>query len=64
MKEPGNREKPAKHTGQSEDHGRAERKAPLSQAIHARVNRPHKGDVGRPQANEEIFQGSKMKELR
>jgi hypothetical protein len=35
----------------------------LAEDIRARANRPHKGDVGRPGTNEEVFQGSKMKEL-
>lgn len=36
----------------------------LSEAIRARTNHPHKGDVGRPGTNEEVFQGSKEKELK
>ncbi len=36
----------------------------LSEDIRAQVERPHKGDVGRPGTNEEIFQGSKQRELR
>lgn len=36
----------------------------LGQQIRAHTNRPHKGDVGRPGTNEEVFQGSKMKELK
>ncbi len=36
----------------------------LGQEIRAQIRRPHKGDVGRPGTNEEIFQGSKMKELK
>ncbi len=35
----------------------------LGQDIRAHANRPHKGDVGRPGTNEEVFQGSKQKEL-
>ena len=38
--------------------------ASLGDEIRARTNRPHKGDVGRPGTNEEVFQGSKEKELR
>lgn len=38
-------------------------KPTLSQQVRARLDRPHKGDVGRPGTNEEVFQGSKMKEL-
>ncbi|HZZ39054.1 MAG TPA: hypothetical protein VFE06_07980 [Acidobacteriaceae bacterium] len=36
----------------------------LSEDIRARIERPHKGDVGRPGTNEEIFQGSKQRELK
>jgi hypothetical protein len=36
----------------------------LNQDIRARIERPHKGDVGRPGTNEEIFQGSKQRELK
>jgi hypothetical protein len=36
----------------------------LNADIRARIARPHKGDVGRPETNEEIFQGFKEKELR
>ena len=37
--------------------------ASLEQDIRARTMRPHKGDVGREGTNEEIYQGSKMREL-
>jgi hypothetical protein len=40
-----------------------ESKTSLSEEIHAHTNRPHKGDVGRPGTNEEIYQGSKQREL-
>ncbi|HEY6446701.1 MAG TPA: hypothetical protein VIY53_09600 [Acidobacteriaceae bacterium] len=33
-------------------------------SVRARIARPHKGDVGRPGTNEEIYQGSKVTELR
>lgn len=36
----------------------------LNRDIRERSERPHKGDVGRPGTNEEIFQGSKQKELK
>jgi len=36
----------------------------LNEDIRARIEHPHKGDVGRPGTNEEIFQGSKQKELK
>lgn len=35
----------------------------LGQDIREHTNRPHKGDVGRPGTNEEVYQGSKQKEL-
>jgi hypothetical protein len=31
----------------------------LNEDIRARIARPHKGDVGRPETNEEIYQGSR-----
>ena len=48
---------------ESEDHG-VERQPALGKQISAQTNRPHKGDVGRPGTNEEVFQGSKEKELK
>jgi len=33
----------------------------LGKQIRARTNRPHKGDVGRPGTNEEVYQGSKTR---
>jgi hypothetical protein len=43
----------------------AEPKKPsLNQEIRARVKHEHKGDVGMPGTNEEVFQGSKQKELK
>jgi hypothetical protein len=38
--------------------------ATLGEDIRARVKHVHKGDVGMPGTNEEIFQGSKGKELK
>lgn len=38
--------------------------ASLSEDIRARTLRPHKGDVGRPETNEEVYQGSKEKEIK
>lgn len=35
----------------------------LNQSVRARIVRPHKGDVGGPGTNEEIYQGSKVREL-
>jgi hypothetical protein len=51
----------AKERDQESDRVRAH--TPLGREIRERIARPHKGDVGRPETNEEIFQGSKMKEL-
>jgi hypothetical protein len=33
----------------------------LNEDIRARIARPHKGDVGRPETNDEIYQGSKQR---
>lgn len=50
---------------ESETHGmeRAPSTTSLEEDIRARTNHPHKGDVGRPGTNEEVFQGSKTKEV-
>ena len=48
---------------ENQDHG-MERQPSLGEQISAHTNRPHKGDVGRPGTNEEVFQGSKTKELK
>ncbi len=40
-----------------------EREPTLGEEIRARVKHVHKGDVGVPGTNEEVFQGSKTKEL-
>lgn len=37
--------------------------AGVNASVRPRIVHPHKGDVGRPGTNEEIFQGSKAKEL-
>lgn len=34
----------------------------LNEDIRARIERPHKGDVGRPETNDEIYQGSKQRQ--
>ncbi len=39
-------------------------KTSLGHDIRERIERPHKGDVGRSETNEEIYQGSKQKELK
>jgi hypothetical protein len=43
---------------------RAPQMEPLGEAIRAHTSRPHKGDVGRPETNDEVFQGSKTRELK
>lgn len=50
---------------ETETHGmeREPARSSLAEDIRAHINRPHKGDVGRPGTNEEVFQGSKTKEL-
>lgn len=35
----------------------------VGESVSARIARPHKGDVGRAGTNEEIYQGSRTKEL-
>ena len=45
------------------DHGMERAPSVTSEDIRAHTNRPHKGDVGRPGTNEEVYQGSKQKEL-
>jgi hypothetical protein len=64
MTEPSEYEKPANPPKQDESAGRAGRAEALRQEIRARIARPHKGDVGRAETNEEIFQGYKERELR
>jgi hypothetical protein len=53
---------PPAQPSENEDHG-MERQPNIGEQISAHTNRPHKGDVGRPGTNEEVFQGSKEKEL-
>lgn len=58
------------HLGQAPEHGRtdhADEVAPstgVNATVAPRIMHRHKGDVGRPETNEEIFQGFKMRELR
>lgn len=63
MTEPGKPKNPAKTSEREESAEQEGVRPPLRQDIRARVVHPHKGDVGRPGTNEEIFQGSKEKEL-
>jgi hypothetical protein len=75
VKKPGNQEKIAdaqereaqrRGFGPTETHGmeRAPQRPTLGEQIRAHANRPHKGDVGRPGTNEEVYQGSKERELK
>jgi len=61
--EPGAAQNPPPRHTETEAHGQ-ERPPALGQQISAHTNRPHKGDVGRPGTNEEVFQGSKERELK
>ena len=62
-------ENPTRNPAQNPTHGMERQPqvkpeaASLEQDIRARTMRPHKGDVGRPGTNEEIYQGSKTREL-
>lgn len=64
MTRPNQHEKPAATPSQPRPGEHEDAKPSLQHDIRARTMRPHKGDVGRPGTNEEIFQGSKEKELR
>lgn len=64
MTEQDKRETPSGSPVQHHSSDRGRSTPPLRKEIQARIVRPHKGDVGRAGTNEEIFQGSKEKELR
>ena len=59
----------AEYHRQAPEHGMtedAEERAPntsVGQEVKPRIMHVHKGDVGRPGVNDEIFQGSKTREL-
>jgi len=59
---------PAKDAGmrREDDERRKEENehAGVNASVGPRIVHPHKGDVGRAGTNEEIYQGSKMKELK
>lgn len=56
---------PPPHPTETEEHGMGRGPtSTLGEDIRAHTNRPHKGDVGRPGTNEEVFQGSKERELK
>jgi hypothetical protein len=61
--QPGAAQNPPPRPTENKDHG-MERGPTLGHQIRAHTNRPHKGDVGRPGTNEEVFQGSKERELK
>jgi hypothetical protein len=49
---------------ETETHGmEREPQTTLGEDIRARIKHVHKGDVGMPGTNEEVFQGSKEREL-
>jgi hypothetical protein len=49
---------------ETDTHGmESEPRTTLGEDIRARVKHVHKGDVGMPGTNEEVFQGSKQREL-
>jgi hypothetical protein len=50
-------------SGERDSHAGETERASVHGSVRPRVARPHKGDVGRPETNEEIYQRSKMKEL-
>ena len=41
----------------------SEKTTSVNESVRARTMHPHKGDVGRAGTNEEIYQGSKEREL-
>jgi hypothetical protein len=47
---------PRRESGSAEEPGTS-----LNEDIRARIAQPHKGDVGRAETNEEIYQGSKKR---
>lgn len=58
---------PEKGAGRDEERKRGadgEEHVSVRESVRARIERPHKGDVGRPETNEEIYQGSKTRELK
>lgn len=64
------RREAAHYQRQAPEHGmtkNAEQAMPhtsIGAEVKPRVMHRHKGDVGRPETNEEIFQGSKTRELK
>ena len=64
------RREAAQYQRQAPEHGTTENadeavpRTSLGAEVKPRVMHRHKGDVGRPETNEEIFQGSKTRELK
>lgn len=50
--------------GMTKDADQAVPRTSIAAEVKPRVMHRHKGDVGRPETNEEIFQGSKTRELK
>jgi hypothetical protein len=55
--------KPEESLENSDEGAQGEHKPTLGEDIRARVKHVHKGDVGMPGTNDEVFQGSKVREL-
>jgi hypothetical protein len=55
--------KPEEVPENSDEGAQDEHEASLGEDIRARVKHVHKGDVGVPGTNDEVFQGSKVREL-
>jgi|HubBroStandDraft_1064217.scaffolds.fasta_scaffold147809_1 hypothetical protein len=64
MARPGKNAEKSEKKRSAETRGAGDGKpAGVNASVRPRIVHPHKGDVGRPGTNEEIFQGSKTKEL-
>jgi hypothetical protein len=64
MAKPDRRKEQEQQAERKQGAGREPARTSRNADIRARTMRLHKGDVGRPGTNEEIFQGFKEKELR
>jgi len=54
----------ASEQGRPEHTDEAAPRTSVNRAVAPRIMHRHKGDVGRPETNEEIFQGFKTRELK
>jgi hypothetical protein len=55
--------KPEEIPDNTDETAQDEREPTLGEEIRVRVKHAHKGDVGVPGTNDEVFQGSKVREL-